>query len=383
MKKPILFIVFCLIFFSFSFGEMEWFRICERAPWPSVTGFQVVVYHNKIWFFTGGFVEGRNQIWCSTDGDSWTKVLDTAPWGRRRQFVAVSFDNKMWILGGWPDSIGRFTWYSIDGRNWIRVPNPVPWSEIWNHTCVVFDNKIWVFHCFYGVWYSTDGHNWICVAETSPASLRVLYSLVVFKNKMWLMGGWIQPQGEPGRDVNDVWYSFDGINWHCVTETAPWRPREGHTAIVRNDTLWLMGGLLDLPETDTFFNDVWYTTDGENWILADDRAEWSGRYKHASVVYDNRLWVLGGRTENGYTSDVWYSIGLSPGIEETKPFTQFTSLSSPTIIRDISRLCGILFDPTGRKVVDLKSATNKNLKPGIYFLIPNTRSELRKIVLIK
>jgi len=392
MKRPILFMVLCLLLSS-AFGQMRWTRVLEHAPWGTQGGMSVLVKDGKIWLFED-FLRPRNKIWCSADGDSWILICDSAPWGPRSQFAAVVFEDKFWIFGGWPDTIGCFTWYSPNGINWVRLPNPIPMGRppecIWNHVVVVFQEKIWIFTNYprNEIWCSADGDSWILMAESTSWTMRILYPLAVFDNKLWAMGGWIA-SGDSGFDVNDVWCSLNGVDWQCITENAPWSPREGHTVLVKDDKLWLLGGRLDLPEpaTDTFFNDVWYTPDGDTWICATDSAGWSGRWEHASVVFDSCLWVMGGYTQHGSQADIWYSTGLSSGaIEETKPFTQFTSLP-PTIIRSISQLVAIhqpaiLLDPTGRQIADLRPGTNiRNLKPGIYFLLltqTNTDAESRR-----
>ena len=53
-----------------------------------------------------------------------------------------------------------------------------------------------------------------------------------------------------------------------------------------------MGGL---SWTGTMFNDVWYSTDGTNWTCATANAAWTPRYQPQAVVYDNKMWLLGGQ----------------------------------------------------------------------------------------
>ena len=42
-------------------------------------------------------------------------------------------------------------------------------------------------------------------------------------------------------------------------------------------------------------------------MLENNAASFSGRYGHASVVFDNNMWVIGGRDELGRKNDVWFS----------------------------------------------------------------------------
>jgi hypothetical protein len=46
-------------------------------------------------------------------------------------------------------------------------------------------------------------------------------------------------------------------------------------------------------------------------------AEWTARAIHTSVVFDGKIWVLGGVAVTVYKNDVWYSSGLT-GIEEDR-----------------------------------------------------------------
>lgn len=56
-----------------------------------------------------------------------------------------------------------------------------------------------------------------------------------------------------------------------------------------------------------YYNDVWYSTDGENWTQASPpTAGWGVRFGHRAVVYDKKLWVIGGTGDNLETNDVWY-----------------------------------------------------------------------------
>jgi len=71
-----------------------------------------------------------------------------------------------------------------------------------------------------------------------------------------------------------------------------------HSAVVFDDKLWVLGGGA---------NDVWYSSDGVNWNCATDSAGWSSRESQTSVEFDNKLWVLGGYLyDSQYGSDVWY-----------------------------------------------------------------------------
>ena len=163
---------------------------------------------------------------------------------------------------------------------------------------------------------------------------------------------------------HDVWYSTNGKNWTQATNAAGWTARSAHTSVVFDTKMWVIGGM---PNNGTFrLNDVWYSTDGANWTCADTTADWAPRGWHTSVVYDNKIWALGGdSTINSLTmSDVWSSFGL--GVDENeidKPPANSDLLIYPIPAKDMvhvhcqSRLDGIrIYDAAGNlaKEIDLK-----------------------------
>ena len=105
--------------------------------------------------------------------------------------------------------------------------------------------------------------------------------------------------GTDGTNYNDVWHSKDGINWTQTTASADWSGRRGHTSLVYDNKMWVLGG----EDGTNRFNDVWYSTDGINWVQATGSADWSGLYNHTSLVYNNKIWVLGGN-DGGRSNDV-------------------------------------------------------------------------------
>ena len=93
------------------------------------------------------------------------------------------------------------------------------------------------------------------------------------------------------------------MEWICATNSASWSARSNHTSVVFNNKMWVIGGW-------DFYNhyyDVWYSTDGKTWTCACSSAAWSGRGYHTSVIFDNKIWVLGGWADGLFFNDVWYS----------------------------------------------------------------------------
>ena len=123
---------------------------------------------------------------------------------------------------------------------------------------------------------------------------------------MWVIGGYgnISPYYR-----NDVWYSTDGVSWSQATASAAFTGRYGHTSVVYNNKMWVIGGYYDDYYSGLhYLNDVWYSTDGVIWTQVTDSTAFPARGGHTSVVHDNNMWVIGGWDGGSCRNDVWYSI---------------------------------------------------------------------------
>ena len=94
-------------------------------------------------------------------------------------------------------------------------------------------------------------------------------------------------------------FASDGKTWTQATASAGWSGRYSHTSVVYDGKMWVMGG-------HGGGRDVWWSTNGITWTQATASAGWSARYAHTSVVYDGKMWVMGGY-DGSYKRDVWWS----------------------------------------------------------------------------
>lgn len=94
-----------------------------------------------------------------------------------------------------------------------------------------------------------------------------------------------------------------GEHWWQVTESAPWGKRAQHTAVVFDDRMWILGGR---GENETLFGDVWSSADGVVWDLVTSSPGWSPRSDHAAAVFAGKIWLTGGINHTGL-GDVWSS----------------------------------------------------------------------------
>jgi hypothetical protein len=184
----------------------------------------------------------------------------------------------------------------------------------------VFNNKIWVLggwvwdtdECLNDVWYSSDGVNWTQVTASAPWSSRKSFQCFVYNSKLWIVGG-NHMETSSGSTLNDVWSSSDGINWTQVTSAAPWSSRGSHQCIVFDGKMWVLGGFSYSYTSSggtarTEFNDVWCSSDGLHWTQKTSSAAWGKRYVFQCVSFNGKLWVLGGaKVGSPLYDDVWSS----------------------------------------------------------------------------
>ena len=118
--------------------------------------------------------------------------------------------------------------------------------------------------------------------------------------KIWVLGGGnYVPKYHA---LNDVWCSSDGVKWEQVSREAPWSPRIWFSSVVYRDRLWVLGGWSNNPSKN--WGDVWYSRDGKEWTQLRSKAVWKERHEHSAYVFKDKIWVAGGHAKP-LSSEVW------------------------------------------------------------------------------
>ncbi len=251
-------------------------------------------------------------------------LLENAPFPPRNNHSSVIFNNRIWIIGG---STSNNVWSSLDGINWSLATEDANFSPREFHTSLVFDNKIWVIGGFglttsgnlevlNDVWSSLDGINWTLENDNANFQPRFAHSSLVFDNKMWIING-LDPTSSTGA-FNEIWNSSDGITWDLVNDNPALNGNIGHGALVFQNKIWVLGGRNIYGLT----NDIYSSSDGIEWEIASYDGVFSPRYISAAAVVNNRMWVFGGESNIGLPNDSWYSSdGISWFEATSSPFS--------------------------------------------------------------
>ncbi len=298
----------------------DWIRIIEKAEWRARDSSGELVFRDQMWILGGWFSSFEpcpRDVWSSRDGRNWTQLQREAPWKHSDLPMTLVFDDRMWLMGGWFNgllpgcSASSEVWSSSDGLSWKQATARASWSPRLAAGAIAFQDKMWILggieNYFLGddtslrndVWCSTDGETWELATEQAPWSPRAFHQAVVLDGKMWVFGGGNYVPRHFA--LNDVWCSEDGVEWTLVRENAPWEPRLWFSSVVYRNRIWVLGGW---SQEEGNMGDVWCSADGEHWTCLKSEVLWRPRHEHSAFVFQDRIWVAGGHAAP-LSSEVW------------------------------------------------------------------------------
>ena len=400
-----------------SSDGVNWTQETAEAPWPERLGHAAVVHDGKIWIMGGRNNDGQiMDVWSSVNGSDWVQVTSSAGWQERSGLEAASLHGRLWIFGGSLKISENDVWSSEDGKEWAEVTGSAAWGERTNAKVLVHDGSFWLFGgrgnaiLYNDVWNSQNGKDWREMTSVASWDVREQHCAQYFKDVFWVFAG----RNGDNPSMNDVWRSLDdgppeiwpvkprslvhnveftapapllkngtepvtwslsnpeegmtvnsetgvvtwaspspagenascmlcaenafgsgslalnfevtplmGDKWIKKRESAEWDPRQGHVSLVFNEKIWIMGGYEYNDEAD-YKNDVWSSENGTSWTLVTSSAQWTGRRYHAAAVFADKMWIIGGQTSyRDFLSDVWCS-------EDGENWTQTATLPGPS-----------------------------------------------------
>jgi len=112
--------------------------------------------------------------------------------------------------------------------------------------------------------------------------------------------------------VSPVFALSDGSEWtEAGTNTLPTAVSYG-SSVIFDGKIWVIGGY---NENWDITRKVYYSTNGSTWYEAGSNSLLVGTENHTSIVYDGNMWVIGGFIGGGGTRKVYYSTNGSSWTE--------------------------------------------------------------------
>jgi hypothetical protein len=298
----------------------DWVKVAT-APWQPRDSQGELVYKDQLWIFGGwfgSFEAPPRDVWSSPDGKNWKLVEKNAPWIHSDLPMSLTFNDRMWIMGGWHNgrlpghSASNQVWWSTDGAQWQQATAAAGWSPRIAAAVVEFKGKMWLLggteNYYFGdrkslkndVWHSRDGKSWTLATADAGWSPRAYHQAAVLNERIYVFGGGnYVPEYHA---VNDVWSSADGLTWRQETAAAPWHPRLWFSSVVYRDRMWVLGGWSNNPSRN--WGDAWHSRDGKSWTQLKTETMWKERHEHSAYVLHDKLWIAGGHAQP-LSSEVW------------------------------------------------------------------------------
>lgn len=310
----------------------DWKKVTAAAEWRARDSSGELVFRDQLWLFGGwfdSFESPPRDAWSSSNGKDWKLVQQQAPWKYSDLPMTITFRDRMWFMGGWTN--GRLAghgatnevWSSTDGSQWELTSN-AGWSPRIAAAVVEFQNRLWILggteNYYFGdekslkndVWSSADGKEWRLETAAAGWAPRSYHQAAVLNGKIYVFGGGNYVPAYQA--FNDVWSSSDGKTWERETEHADWSPRLWFSSVVYRERMWVLGGWSNNPSRN--WDDVWSSKDGRQWQSLKSKVVWKERHEHSAYVFHDKIWVAGGHAQP-LSNEVW-SLELPPDFFDKK-----------------------------------------------------------------
>lgn len=280
-----------------KFDGFQWSEITADAGWEPRAGLEAAQLGRDLYVVGGrtpnppGFppIPGdstiHGDVWRSKDfGTTWEQIVNSGDaFPARAYHEVVTKQERMFVIAGQD--------FDVELNPFFNPDDPTSGPPF-------FDNS----EFFNDVWASSDGIDWTQLTEDAGFEGRAGLSAIAFRNEIYVLGGSanndpsvIGMGGPPRIYFNDVWKSGNGTDWVEVTPEAPWAARAGASVVVKDGYLYLVGGEFGFTGfPPPYFNDVWRTRNGSDWELVTSAADWSPRPGHTCQALNGRIVCFGG-----------------------------------------------------------------------------------------
>jgi len=238
----------------------------------------------------------------------------------RSEHAACVYDDCLYVHGGRSHrGIEQDLWkYDFLSKCWIKIDlvgdKPPPLK---GHTMIVFEKKLYVFGGELSfasageipLWvFDPSNQTWKKLSNPDNGvypSGRLDHITFIYNNCMYVHGGYADLKGS----LNEFWkYNFMNNQWNHIDEAliepCP-QPRYKHVGIVKENLLWICGGLMGV--TNKNLNQTWtWNFIAKIWCVIKSKHKPSQLFGHAAVCVNEEIFIFGGKREDGFScSKLW------------------------------------------------------------------------------
>lgn len=248
----------------------------------------------------------KNDVWRSSDGKTWELQLENAPFSARRDHQVISFGGALWLVGGYDGEYKNDIW-KFDGNEWVETPQngATTFPPVAHHQVFVAKNNLWLiggntddnYNSLNSyIWSSQDGSAWTQFFYSNYKSdIRTRHQAVTSNDgeSVWVIGGKDMSGYYRGQSLK---INLDNFTISRIDPDL-FHLRTGHQVTARNGRFVLSGGYIFYAD----LNEVFYSDDGITWTQ-DTSVNLPGRTEHQMLDFkesnsnDSKFWIIGGDT---------------------------------------------------------------------------------------
>ena len=320
-----------LTIWGLNLEKLEWTKINTNGFANNRYGHTGIFYQNKIYFFGGKTKYQKSssilglEVFSLSDGQFTIPSAGKLNPEPRRNHIAELIGGQIFIYGGINKSneiLNDSYLLNLNPLKWVptSISRYTPGPKVYGHSsCVVIPKDILTSHKFSIYSYP----------ELEPGKANNL----IKEKGIYIFGGKMK---EEGGLSNQLWILITGkktLEWvQPLTKGKTPTPRYFHSMSFyeKGNFLIIHGGRNDLMSESSALNDT-YIFDLENfdWLKVELYSETRGfkvlnRCGHQSVIYSNKLIIVGGMNNNNYLGSSLLIVNLD-----------FSYQSKPNSIQEI------------------------------------------------
>lgn len=174
---------------------------------------------------------------------------------------------------------------------WTRVTEAAAFPQGYNYPVFVWGDKMVALNN--GTWLSAEGKAW--QKGPLPAVPNTAYERYIqFKGQIYRLGK-VDGNYERFEVTPRITRTRDLENWETVAESSNIPKRIFYGTVVFDGKIWMIGGY----DGKNYLNDVWSSTDAIHWTQVASNAPWSARTPSVVTVFKNEIWLMGGGVIDG------------------------------------------------------------------------------------